>query len=233
MIGGGKVLGVIPARGGSKGVPRKNLRPLAGKPLLQWTAEVALVSRFIDRLILSTDDDEIAQVGVSLGLDVPFRRPAAAATDTATGADVVRHAIRAVGEQFDYLVYLEPTTPFRSTADIDACLERLVEARGDFCVSLRPSTEQPEWMFYLNTNNCIDPVIGRFGTTRRQDLRVSYVLNGAVYAGRVDAFGREGTFITQRTLGYVMPLERSIDLDAPADFDAAEAILLRRGMTSG
>lgn len=224
MISEGMVLGVIPARGGSKAVPRKNLRVLAGKPLLQWTAEAALASRLLDRLILSTDDDETAKVGISVGLEVPFRRPFSAASDTASAADVIRHAIAAVEQPFEYVVYLQPTSPLRSTADIDACLERLATGDGDFCVSVRASHERPEWMFYLKDAR-IDPVVGRFYASRRQDARPCYVLNGAVYAARVDAFERDGTFLTERTLAYVMPVERSIDIDELGDFAAAEAIL--------
>lgn len=230
MIRGGKVLGLIPARGGSKGVPRKNLRSLAGKPLLQWTAEAALASHFLDRVVLSTDDDEISQVGASFGLDVPFRRPADHSSDTASAADVVRHALAELSERFDYLVYLQPTSPLRSPADIDGCLERLANGDGNFCVTVQASPQRPEWLFYLDANGRIDPVVGRFDATRRQDLRACYVLNGAVYAARVDAFERAGTFLTDRTLGYVMPAERSVDVDEMADFDVAEAILLRGGM---
>lgn len=229
MIRGGKVLGLIPARGGSTGVTRKNLRPLAGKPLLQWTAEAALASRFIDRLILSTDDDEIAQAGTSLGLEVPFRRSAAAASDTASAADVVRHALAELSERYAYLVYLQPTSPLRSTADIDGCLERLATADGDFCASVQASPQDPERMFYMDAHGRIDPVVGRFDATRRQDLRACYVLNGAVYVARIDAFERAGTFLTGRTLGYVMPAERSVDIDDLADFDDAEATLRRVG----
>jgi len=228
VIGAGLVLGVIPARGGSKGLPRKNLRPLAGKPLLQWTAEAASASRLIDRLILSTDDDEIARVGASLGLDVPFRRPAAAASDRATAADVVRHALEALPERFDFLVYLQPTSPLRSTEDIDRCLQRLASGDGDSCVSVQPSPARPEWMFYLGTDNRIEPVVGRFDAGRRQDLRACFVLNGAVYAARVAAFERAGSFLTERTLAYVMPVGRSLDLDSAADFDMAEAMLRHR-----
>lgn len=233
MIRGGRVLGIIPARGGSKGVPRKNLRSLAGKPLLQWTATAALASNLIDRLILSTDDDEIAQVGASLGLEVPFRRAADAACDTASAADVVRHAIAALDDHFDYLVYLQPTSPLRSTADIDGCLERLVFGDGDFCVSMHVSPALPEWMFYLGGDDRIEPVVERFDAQRRQDLRPCYVLNGAVYAARLDAFERAGTFLTDRTLGYVMPVERGVDLDEEVDFDMAEVTLLRGGRTAG
>ena len=232
MIGSRTVLGLIPARGGSKGIPRKNLRRLAGKPLLEWTAEAALASRFIDRVVLSTDDAEIASVGASLGLDVPFERPAAAASDTASAADVISHAIGEIGRSYDYLVYLEPTTPLRLAKDIDACLERLDGSGADFCVSVQRSQQRPEWMFYLGPDDQIEPAVGRFTAGRRQDMRECYVLNGAVYAARIEAFLRTSTFLTETTLGYVMPPERSVDLDEPADFEAAEAIL-RGGVHPG
>src|SRR5690349_6418538 len=126
VIHGKTVLGLVPARGGSKGVPRKNLQPLAGKPLLQWTAEAALASRYVDRVILSTEDDEIAAVGARIGLDVPFRRPDELATDTAHVIDVVSHALDNVTETYDLLLLLEPTSPLRTADDIDACLEVLL-----------------------------------------------------------------------------------------------------------
>jgi N-acylneuraminate cytidylyltransferase len=233
VIGNRTVLGLIPARGGSKGIPRKNLRRLAGKPLLEWTAEAALTSRFIDRAVLSTDDAEIAAVGASLGLDVPFERPAAAASDTASAADVISHAIGALGRPYDYLVYLEPTTPLRLAADIDACLERMDHHGAEFCVSLQRSQQRPEWMFYLGEEEQIEPAVGRFQAGRRQDMRECYVLNGAVYAARIESFLRTSTFLTASTLGYIMPPERSIDLDEPADFDTAEAILRSRGAHPG
>ncbi len=233
MIGDRRVLGLIPARGGSKGVPRKNLHPLAGKPLLRWTAEAALASRYIDRVILSTDDDEIAQLGSSLGVEVPFRRPASLASDAALAVDVVRHAIASLEERFDYLLYLEPTSPLRLPQDIDACLERLAARDGDFCVSVSLSPERPEWMFFLTGDGRLEPVIGRFDARPRQDLPACYVFNGAVYAARVDAFLRDGSLTNESTLAHVMPIERGIDVNTQADFDVAEAILVRLGANPG
>jgi CMP-N,N'-diacetyllegionaminic acid synthase len=227
LLRGGRVLGLIPARGSSKGVPRKNLRMLGDKPLLHWTVEAARGSRHVDRLVLSTDDDEIAEVGESLGIDVPFRRPARFATDGATADAVVLHAIGTLSDRFAYVVYLQPTSPFRSSSDIDGCLERLASRDADACVSVRIVSERPEWMYYLADNDRLTPLTDRFEVAPRQDLRSCYLLNGAVYAGRVDAFLRNGSFLTEGTLGYVMPPERSLDLDEPADFDKAEAMLRR------
>jgi CMP-N,N'-diacetyllegionaminic acid synthase len=226
MIGGNRVLGLIPARGGSKGVPRKNLRLLLGKPLLQWTAEAAHGSRYIDRLVLSTEDEEIAQVGKALGIDVPFRRPADVASDTASAADVIRHAVTAIPEQYDYLVYLEPTTPLRAPADIDGCLQRLVDTGAAFCVTLSEVKTRPEWTFYVNNGGFLEPAGRRSAAILRQDLPPCFILNGGVYAARISAYLRTGTFLTDETLGYVMPVERGIEIDSFADLQAAEAAVL-------
>ena len=128
------VLGLIPARGGSKGVPRKNIRQLAGKPLLAYTAEAALASSRLTRVILSTDDEEIAEVGRSCGLEVPFLRPAKLAEDTTPTLPVVQHAVQFLetrGEQFDAICLLQPTNPLRQTSDIDGCIELLESAEAD------------------------------------------------------------------------------------------------------
>lgn len=208
-------------------MPRKNLRPLGGKPLLQWTAEAARASRYLDRVVLSTDDDEIASLGKQLDLDVPFRRPADAASDTASASDVIRHAVMAIPERYDYVVYLEPTTPLRSPDDIDGCLRRLVETGASFCVTLSEVMTRPEWMFYMNDEGILEPAAHQQAPSRRQDLPAVFILNGAVYAGEIGSYLRIGSFLTPQTRGYVMPAERSVDLDSLADFEAAEAIINR------
>jgi N-acylneuraminate cytidylyltransferase len=225
MIAGGRVLGLIPARGGSKGVPRKNLRELGGKPLLQWTVEVARDSRYIDRLVLSTDDDEIARLGESLGLDVPFRRPASASSDEASARNVIEHALDYLGESFDYVVYLQPTSPFRAVSDIDGCLALLAGSTADTCVSVAESPAKPEWLFFIGADSHLRPALGSPPRLRRQELQVAYELNGAVYVARVAAYRRSGTFLTERTLPWIMPGDRSIDLDEPSDFERAEDML--------
>jgi len=124
-----RFLGLIPARGGSKRVPRKNLSSVAGKPLLAWTIEAAQSAQRLDRVVLSTDDDEIAGLGSKLGVEVPFRRPPELASDTAAGSDVTVHAVRSLaerGDTFDYVVVLQPTSPLRVAADIDAAIELLL-----------------------------------------------------------------------------------------------------------
>lgn len=233
MIGGGRVLGLIPARGGSRGVPRKNLRLLGGRPLLAWTAEAARASRFIDRLILSTDDDEIAELGRSVGLEVPFRRAAAAASDTASAHDVIVDALDRLDESFEYLVYLQPSSPFRTTSDIDSCLERLASSDADSCVSVSESPAKPEWLFFVGSGARLEPVLGPRAPNRRQELRGAFQLNGAVYATRIAAYLLAGTFLTERTLAWEMPQERGLDIDTMEDFERAEVIAARLARPSG
>ena len=171
MIGPGRVLAIVPARGGSKGVPRKNVRPLGGKPLLQWTVEAARASVHIDRLVLSTDDDEIARLGRTIGIEVPFMRPSAAASDEATADAVIDHALASLDEPFDYLVLLQPTSPLRSATDIDGCLDLLAASDADSCVSVVPSHVKPEWLFFVDRSAFLVPVSGEPPPQRRPDLR--------------------------------------------------------------
>ncbi|MEP6903238.1 MAG: acylneuraminate cytidylyltransferase family protein, partial [Actinomycetota bacterium] len=146
-----KVLGLIPARGGSKGVPRKNIRLLNGKPLLAYTAETALQCKTLARVILSTEDAEIADVGRTCGLDVPFMRPLELAQDSTPSLNVVRHALltlQANGEDFDAICLLQPTNPLRRADDIDACVELLIRTKADSVISVLPVPHEynPKWV---------------------------------------------------------------------------------------
>jgi len=219
-----RYLGLIPARGGSKGVPRKNLRTLGGRPLIGWTIDAARGSRRLDRTIVSTDDAEIAAVAEALGADVPFLRPAALATDEATALDVVRHALEQV-PGYEVLVYLEPTSPFRSAADIDEAIEAFEQAGAPTCVTVRLATEIPDWMFYRAPDGRIEPLVPTGAAHRRQDARQSVVLNGCVYVAQIDRLLETGSFMGPGTVGVLMPADRSIDLDTLEDFAAAEAAL--------
>lgn len=142
-----KILAIIPARGGSKGVPRKNIRELAGKPLIAWTIEEAKKSKYIDRLILSTEDDEIIEVAKQYGCEVPFKRPIELAQDDTPGIDPVLHAIEQC-PGYDYVVLLQPTSPLRTVDDIDGCIEQLLSSDGtNFCVSVTEPEKSPYWMY--------------------------------------------------------------------------------------
>ena len=226
MIDGRTVLGLIPARGGSKGVPRKNIRPLAGRPLITWTIEAARRSRTIDRLVLSSDDPEIIAVATKFGAEAPFVRPAELATDEADAMSVVRHALAQFADPYDYLVLLQPTSPLRTADDIDATVARCADA-GVPCVSVCEPDKSPYWMFKCGADGRLVPLLAAL-PKRRQDATAVAVLNGAVYAAETATLRRGADFLGPQTVYYMMPKERSIDIDRELDFDIAELIIKAR-----
>lgn len=220
MIAGKTVLGLIAARGGSKGVPGKNLYVVNGRPLLQWSIDAARASRYIDRLILSSDDAAIIDVARGAGCEVPFRREAALASDDASAIDVVVDAlIRVPG--YDIVVLLQPTSPLRIAADIDGAIELLLSSGAGACVTVREAEEHPYWMFRLGD----DGRLARFAEPaggmplRRQDLPAAWSLNGAVYVAGCDWFLQNRTFVSAATVGYPMPADRSLDIDTFEDIE--------------
>ncbi len=225
MIGAGKVLGVIPARGGSKGVPGKNLVEIGGKPLIAWTIETAQESIIIDRLILSSDAPDIIAVASQYGCEAPFVRPAEISDDQSSSADVILHALEQMTESYEYLVLLQPTSPFRTTVDIDACLTLCQERGAPAAVSVSISEKSPDWMYRIAADNTMQPVLPVTSeATRRQDLDEIYVLNGAVFVARTDDYQKSKSFLGPQTVGMVMPTERAIDIDTPLDVIVANAL---------
>ena len=220
MIGSRSVLALIPARGGSEGLPGKNILPVAGRTLLAWTVDAARGARCIDRVVLSSDDEAIMSAARACGCEAPFRRPAELATATATTIDVLLHALDAVPGH-DIVVLLQPTSPLRSAADIDAACERLAQSGAPACVSVCLVEQSPYWMYRLGDNQALLPVLeAPTNVTRRQDLPAVYTLNGAIYVAQTDWLRRTRTFLTRETVAYVMPVERSIDIDTIDDFEA-------------
>lgn len=225
MIGTSSVLAVIPARGGSKRVPRKNLRDVGGQPLLHWTIAAARQSRYIDRLILSSEDEEIQQAARSLGCEVPFSRPAELAADTTPGIDPVLHALEQLSG-YEWVVLLQPTSPLRITSDIDRCVELCVERSAPACVSMMPVEKSPDWYYRIGDGGEMSKWLSPEQAAAAQGL---HVLNGAVYVARCEWLTRSRTFIDQETIAYVMPAARSVDIDSEADLELAAALLeLRR-----
>ena len=221
-----KILAIIPARGGSKGIPRKNIRNLGGKPLISWTIEAAKKSKYIDRLILSSEDEEIIAVAKKYGCEVPFIRPAELAMDDTPGTAPVLHVIQILKEHFDYLVLLQPTSPFRTAEDIDGAIQHCIGNKEDACVSVVESEKHPAWMFFLTERKKLAPVLDQKTlVTHRQQLAPVYVLNGAIYVVNVRVFLQEEIFLLpNRTISYQMPKERSIDIDSEFDFKQCEWI---------
>lgn len=225
MIDGKRVLGVIPARGGSKGIPGKNIRPLGGKPLIAWTIEAGKRSAHLDRLVLSSDDDDIARVAEECGCEVPFRRPAELARDDTPGVEPPLHAL-AMLPGYDYVVLLQPTSPFRIAADIDACLEKCVAEKAPACVSVVEASQSPYWTYIMTVQGRLRPCVKDAPVfARRQDVPPAYVLNGAVYAAEAAYLNEKRSFLGEETVAHIMPRERSPDLDTMLDWQFAEFMM--------
>lgn len=222
MIDGLRVLALVPARGGSKGLPRKNVLPLDGRPLIGWTLAAAAGSRYLDRCVVSTDDAEIAAVARAEGGEVPFMRPAKLASDRADSFSVISHALGQL-PGYDLLVLLQPTSPLRSAEDIDATLETLLQHRAPACVSVVEPGKSPYWSYRTDDNARLVPLLEpRFSRMRRQDLPTAYVLNGAVYAARTEWLSIQRGFVGDGTVAYIMPAARSVDIDSAFDLALAE-----------
>lgn len=225
MLKGKSFLGVIVARGGSKGLPGKNLAEIGGRPLIAWSVAAAKQSQYLDRRIVSSDDDAIIAAAKAAGGEAPFRRPAQLATDDTPAAEVVIHAIDAIGEPFDYVVLLAATSPFRIGADIDACIDACA-AGGPAAVSVCRTAKPPEWACRLDDGGRLVPILPGDGLrTRRQALAPAFMPNGAVYVADCDWFREHKTFYTAETVGCEMPIERSIDIDVAMDLKVARAML--------
>ncbi len=229
MFEGRQVLALIPARGGSKGVPGKNIRPLAGKPLIAWTIEAAKASRHVDRLIVSTDSEEIARITEAWGAEIPFLRPPHLATDEAKGMDVVLHALEQLGQTSKpstLVLLLQPTSPLRTAEDIDRAVEMLEEKKADAIVSVCPVEHHPWWTNTLPADNSMaDFLRPELSRTNRQELPKYYRLNGSIYLGKESFISANHSFLGPGCFAYVMPQERSVDIDSLLDFHLAEIMI--------
>lgn len=213
------VLALITARGGSKGLPRKNILLAAGKPLVSWTIGAAISAECVDRVVLSSDDHEIMDAARSAGCDVPFSRPAHLASDVATSIDVVLHALDQL-PGYEYVVLLQPTSPLRTAADIDAAFKLMIESGAPSCVSACEVDQSPYLMFRIKDGSKVERLLPEdCRVTRRQDLPPIYVLNGAIYIARVDWLKQSKNFLGEGCVAYVMQKERSLDIDNAQDFE--------------
>lgn len=225
MISNKTVLGVIAARGGSKGLPAKNIAELGGRPVVAWSISAARDSRYLDRTILSSDDPDIIAAARRAGCDVPFRRPKHLATDKSSIYDALFHALGALEESYDYIVLLQATSPLRLAEDIDACIS-LSHRTGTAVISMACAPKPPQWMYTISSRGRLRPVLGaKAGTARRQEWEPSYVPNGAVYVARVDWLRKSKSFASPETRAYIMPPERSVDIDSWTDLLLARAII--------
>ena len=231
---GEKVLAVITARGGSKGIPQKNIRTILGKPLIAYSIKAATSSRSISKIIVSTDDKTIAAVAQEYGAEVPFLRPDHLATDTATSISVLKHAVTCLAEEEGYLadivVCLQPTSPLRSAEDIDRAVNLCIQSGADSVVSLCEVKNHPYWMKKV-IGGRVYPLMevdeGLY--SRRQDLPPVYQLNGALYVTRRRVLLEEEKMLGAYTAAYIMPQDRSVDIDSLFDLKLAELIMMENG----
>jgi len=228
------MLGLITARGGSRGIPQKNVRPVAGQPLIAWTIAAARRARTLTRIILSTDDPAIAEVGRQHGVEVPFLRPAELAGPDSPHVPVALHALDwlAANEGYrpGYLVLLQPTSPLRTAADIDAAVELAVARSASAVVSVEAAPSHPYLTYRVGPTGELEAFVPcDLGYRRRQDLPPAFALNGAVYVVRCDELRRQRTFLPDGALAYEMPPERSLDVDSPWDLHLADLILRSEG----
>ena len=221
------LLALIPARGGSKGIPRKNIRSFCGKPLLQWSIDVALAAPSVDRVVVSTDNPEIAEIARAGGAEVPFIRPPELSSDTASGIAPVLHVLQQLPDVSDLLL-LQPTSPLRRVEDVEEMIALSQKIGSDAMVSVTPSSKHPAWMYALSPEQVMQPLLDIPDASCRQQLPPAYVLNGALYLASRSLLEQERSFLTINTVGYVMPPERSVDIDTLLDWQWGEFLMQRQ-----
>lgn len=227
-----RVVGVIPARGGSKGLPRKNVRLLAGVPLIAHTIRAALQASRLDVVVVSTEDREIAEIAAACGAQV-VSRPMELATDTVQNTSVVRHVMEVLGDQVSHVALLQPTSPLRLAMDIDACLAPLLAGSARSVMTVTPAEHHPGKTLLLTAEGVATPYTCEADMeARRQDLPLVYRQNGAVYALGAEDFLASNRFILFPSRAHVMPPERSIDIDGEFDLYLAEKLLERATLSS-
>jgi len=227
------VLGLIPARAGSKGVPRKNLRLVGGAPLVSWTWAAARTVPAVERLVVSTDDPEVAALAREAGVDVPFVRPSHLASDTASVFAVAEHALGwlkdAEGYEPDVVLLLQPTSPLRTAQDIESAIVVMDRQRASAVVSVCEMEHHPFWTFSMNQDGVLRWLAeeGK-AATQRQELPPAYRMNGAIYLVRRQVLLEQRTFHPEPTVGFVMPPDRSIDVDSEWDLRLADLVISAR-----
>jgi len=219
-------LAIIPARGGSKRLPRKNILPLAGKALIGYSIEAALNCKAISRVVVTSDDDEILSLSKTFGADT-IKRPKELASDTASTFDAIKHAIEGVEEEYENIILLQPTSPLRKATHIDEAVTLFREQKADAVVSVCEMDHSPLWSNTLDKSLSMEGFISdEILNKRSQDLELYYRLNGAIYIAKRDKLLAEKTFFLKKNIfAYKMPRESSVDIDEAIDFKIAEALL--------
>lgn len=221
-----KILALIPARGGSKGIPNKNITDLAGKPLIAYSIDACKGSRFVDDIVVSTDSEKIATIARTFGAEVPFMRPEELAMDTSKTLDAVLHAVSELkkqGREYDSIVLIQPTQPLRTSEDIDGAIDTYYINSEQDVVSVCEVSEHPLLMRTLKEGVLV-PLLDKSSTCRRQDMDKYYKVNGCVYVNSVNNLN-ENTSFNDNLIPYVMDRSHSVDIDEPADLKYAEVVI--------
>lgn len=230
MINGKKILTIIPARGGSKGIKNKNLINLNGKPLILWTIETAKKINHLDKIIVSTDSRKITELAEEHGINVPFRRPKYLATDKSSSVDVILHALEwheKKGFYFDIVLLLEPTSPLRESKDIINAINLMISKDAKSVVGISEvKSNHPDFTYSKNKNNFIKPFFTKKPSlSRRQDTKTLFFLEGSVYASYTETFKKELSFYHDKTVGYQFSKIKSIEIDDEEDLYITEALM--------
>lgn len=229
MINKKKVLAIIPARGGSKSLPGKNIKMIAGKALIAWTIDEAKKSKYIDKTIVSTDSSKIAEIAKKFGAEVPFIRPAELATDTAKSTDVIKHAVEFFKKEFEIVILLQPTSPLRNSEDIDNAFGYFEQKNAKAVVSVSELEHPIQWVGKLQKDkNMANFTSEIYKNKNRQELEKYYRYNGAIYISEIGYFLDKNGFIGKDTFAFIMKRENSFDVDTYLDFKIAEYLLKER-----
>jgi N-acylneuraminate cytidylyltransferase/CMP-N,N'-diacetyllegionaminic acid synthase len=232
------MLAIIPARGGSKGVPGKNIKLLWDKPLIAYTIEAAQAAKSIDRSILSTDDEEIAEVAQNFGVEIPFMRPAKLAQDDSLAIDNYIYTVDRLNvessKQYNDFIVLQPTSPFRTAADIDNAVELFREKNADSVISVCEASHPPMWAKKIDPAGVLKDYFDiNIGNKNRQELGLSFMPNGAIFILKLSLLKNLYSYYSDNTYAFIMPSERSLDIDTPLDFEFAEFLVSRNTFRKG
>lgn len=224
------MIAIIPARGGSKGVPRKNVRLLNGKPLISYTIEAAIGSKYVSKVIVSTDDNEIAEVALSCGAEVPFMRPPELATDTAKAIDTYLYTINRLesiyNEPVENFIVLLPTAPLRTSDDIDKAITIFLSNKAETVISVMEANHPPSWYKQIDANGILKNYFNEVDNSlNRQEAPKSYLPNGAIYIFNYQKLKSTNDYYNNKTFPYVMSINHSIDIDNEVDFLLAEILI--------
>jgi len=225
---GKKFVAFIPARSGSKRLPKKNIKDLCGKPLVEWTIDAAKNSKYLDKIYVSSDDEKINKISIKKNISI-LDRPQNLSSDKSKMVDLIDFLIKSIPEDFDYFVLLQPTSPLRNSDHIDEAIETLIEKRGNAIVSLSRAQHTPLWCHPIRKNGRIDSFLpNEIKNAQSQDLKEFFCLNGAIYIVNIEIFLEQKTFFPSKTFPFVMEEKYSIDIDNEFDFAFAEFLISKK-----